>query len=504
VVPTDYLPEGVLMLTLTTLENLPLSERLVYIERKVPLKIQIVTDKSQYKKREPVTLKISLQGDSIIEGEGNASLAVVDAPFTNNSSQFPTTISSWFLLESDIHGNIEDPSYYFDPTVPDRLEKLDLLLLTQGWRDFAWKYDSINFPAENGFTISGKLIKNKKNKPLEDSRVSIGIFGGNNTKITAVPVDSSGRFNLSGIDLTGEASLIVSGIDKKDCMAGTIIIDSLTYTPAVIRDSLWNDLTLTGSTRGQLRTFYKINEAIRVKYKLYDTISLGEVNIISEIHKDPQTLKVEKSRSKYGTPDGELIITQQMESYPYLAEVMRGRMPGVEVTGSYPNFKIMVRNPFSFLGSGAPLVLVDGSQGTFEDLIYIPVSLIDRIDVLKSAGSSAIFGIPGYNGVINLITKAGGETEVYSQPINSAKLRISGYNAPRIFYSPQHLPNSHSDLNPDLRYTLLWNPDINLNSNKEIMLDYCNGDNSSLIRIIAEGITKNGIPVTGTAEYEVR
>ena len=159
VVPTDYLPDGILMLTLFTKENLPLSERLVYIEREAPLKIQIGTDKATYKKRDPVILNLSLSGDSTIEREGNMSLAVVDERLTNNTSEFPRTISSWFLLESDIRGTIEDPSYYFDSSNPDRLTDMDLLLLTQGWRDFAWKYDTIYYPPENGFTISGKLKK---------------------------------------------------------------------------------------------------------------------------------------------------------------------------------------------------------------------------------------------------------------------------------------------------------------------------------------------------------
>ncbi len=57
VVPTGYLPEGIIMLTLTTTEDLPLSERLIYLEREAPLKILIETDKHVYKKRENVNYK---------------------------------------------------------------------------------------------------------------------------------------------------------------------------------------------------------------------------------------------------------------------------------------------------------------------------------------------------------------------------------------------------------------------------------------------------------------
>jgi hypothetical protein len=502
VIPTEDLPDGILMLSLSTMEDLPLSERLVYIQRATPVSIRIETDKLLYNKREPVSLKISMSGDSIIEKKGNISLAVVDENLTDNTSKFPRSISSWFLLESDVRGVIEDPSYYFDPSNPDRFRDIDLLLRTQGWRDFTWKYDRAYFPPENGFSIFGRLRKFNTNKPIEDSRVTIGIFNGKSTLITTVPADSSGRFNLSGIDLRGEAKLIVSGIGKKDRMKGLLILDSVTYNPAKISDSLSVVTILAENNQSKLKSYYKINEAIRKKYKLSDTISLGEVNIISERHKDPQTVKIERSRSKYGRPDGELVITEQMYSYSNLAEIIRGKIPGVEVTGTEPNYKIRIRGSATIMGSTDPLVLVDGIPTTLEDLVIIPINFIDRIDVLKSVGSSVIFGIEGANGVINLITRAGGAAYI---PVNySINIRISGYNSSRIFYSPTHLSDSNSDFKPDLRSTLLWKPDINLEGNEEVILNYYNGDNSSLIRLNAEGITTTGIPVTGKAEYEVR
>ena len=54
-----------------------------------------------------------------------------------------------------------------------------------------------------------------------------------------------------------------------------------------------------------------------------------------------------------------------------------------------------------------PLVLIDGVKKSFDDLLTIPVSIIDRIDVLKSAGATGSFGMQGANGVISIITKTG-------------------------------------------------------------------------------------------------
>jgi hypothetical protein len=318
VLPTDDLPDGILMLTLNTLEDLPLSERLVYIQRDAPSKILIETDKLLYSKREPVSLKISLSGDSSVERKGNVSLAVVNKSLTENTSPFPRNISSWFLLESDVRGIVEDPSYYFDPSNPDRFRDLDLLLCTQGWRDFAWKYEKTYFPPENGFTVSGRLRRYYVNKAIEGSRVSIGIFGNKSSFLTTVPVDSSGRFSLSGIDITGEARLIVTGIGKKDRLQGELFLDSVFYISPKVSDSLSPVSILVEKKWSSLKTYYEINEALKKKYKLSDTISLGEVNIIAERHKDPQTVKIESSRQKYVQPDAEVIITPQLQSYPYV------------------------------------------------------------------------------------------------------------------------------------------------------------------------------------------
>jgi hypothetical protein len=282
------------------------------------------------------------------------------------------------------------------------------------------------------------------------------------------------------------------------------ILDSVPYIPAKVGDSLSVVSTLANINQSKLRSNYSINESISNKYKLSDTISIGEVNIISERHKDPQTIKVESSRSKYTHPEGELIITDQMLYYANAFEVLRGKIPGVVVIGSEPNYSFRIRGLNTLFGNKDPLFLVDGHESTLENIITIPVNYIDRIDVLKSGGECAIFGVRGTNGVINIILKTGGGVYKYTPLTYSANIRFSGYNTPRIFYSPTHLNDSNSDYNPDLRSTLYWKPDINLESTKEVILNYYNGDNSSLIRIIAEGITTTGIPVTGKAEYEVK
>ena len=72
-----------------------------------------------------------------------------------------------------------------------------------------------------------------------------------------------------------------------------------------------------------------------------------------------------------------------------------------------------------------PILLIDGFKRPFEDLLTFPIEFIDRIDVIKSAGNTAIFGMEGTNGVISIITRTGDRLTTY-QPANySANVKFS-------------------------------------------------------------------------------
>jgi iron complex outermembrane receptor protein len=81
------------------------------------------------------------------------------------------------------------------------------------------------------------------------------------------------------------------------------------------------------------------------------------------------------------------------------------------------------------LGAGATLVLLNGrrlattAQGTSVDISSIPISAIDRVEILTD-GASAIYGSDAVAGVVNIITKrdySGVETGVRSTGITEGK-----------------------------------------------------------------------------------
>lgn len=89
-----------------------------------------------------------------------------------------------------------------------------------------------------------------------------------------------------------------------------------------------------------------------------------------------------------------------------VGEAIVGRMPGVQITtadGS-PDAEITVRvrGGGSITQDNQPLVLIDGFEGSLND---VPPSDVESIEVLKDASSTAIYGARGANGVVLVTTK---------------------------------------------------------------------------------------------------
>ena len=87
-------------------------------------------------------------------------------------------------------------------------------------------------------------------------------------------------------------------------------------------------------------------------------------------------------------------------------QALQGQASGVNIIRSGApggSSNVFVRGISSF-GNTAPLVLIDGVEGSLDN---IPANEIQSIQVLKDAGAAAIYGVRGSNGVIVVTTKKG-------------------------------------------------------------------------------------------------
>lgn len=109
-----------------------------------------------------------------------------------------------------------------------------------------------------------------------------------------------------------------------------------------------------------------------------------------------------------GSVSGDELARQRVAR---VEELLRGRIAGVEVV-PLPNgdFTLRIRNASANAGNAAPLVVIDGMPlprggGIGSALSGIAPSDIERIEILKDAGSAAAYGSEGVNGVVLITTK---------------------------------------------------------------------------------------------------
>lgn len=113
-------------------------------------------------------------------------------------------------------------------------------------------------------------------------------------------------------------------------------------------------------------------------------------------------------RKKDITGSVSIVEVDDLKSVPSMSaeQALQGMASGVNVTRSGvpgAGTKIFIRGVTNF-GNTDPLVIVDGIE---QDLNNISAQDIESIQVLKDAGSAAIYGVRGANGVILVTTKKG-------------------------------------------------------------------------------------------------
>lgn len=105
-------------------------------------------------------------------------------------------------------------------------------------------------------------------------------------------------------------------------------------------------------------------------------------------------------------------VDAAMKSTPRdISDMLRGRVAGVNVEEGPGGIRVTIRGATSFLGNTQPLYVVDGVPIIASPDGIVPVNPHDvaSITVLKDAGTTAIYGTRGANGVILIRTKRANE-----------------------------------------------------------------------------------------------
>ena len=489
-------PLGISKVKIIDNQNQTLAERLVFV-RNNEKNIQLKLNKNEFKRREKVEINISSllpESDTI---KSTLSVAVVHEDYFNANGN-TQNMESYLLIDSELRGSLETPASLFedDETLSSE-KKLDLVMMVNGWRSYYW--DDLGDKARQelpgwadiGLTLKGKVVSLWGEKPVDFGTVVLGPFS-KNFLFEEDTTDFMGRFSFDKLYLKDSAKIMINSKTRRG-LRKTIP----TLEPQNIFNSLVNKYAIQQicpDVEIPLK-FYRDDYNRRLAEQEFQlvsgTILLKDVDISA-----PRLLNGDGHYRLYGEPDVSLQITDDDRHFSSVQDFLEGRVAGVLVMGD----QVQIRG-----SSKPPLLVVDGLETSWERLIDIPMGDIDKIEILKSAFSSAVYGSRGGDGVISILTNMGKgdwEYEFVRNVRGRITPRVRGFQQARQFYSPSYTLENKNNPKPDYRPTLFWDPNIALEA-RNGKIEFYTGDNFARYKIIFEGLSKNGKICTATGNFAV-
>ncbi|HEY3402519.1 MAG TPA: MG2 domain-containing protein [Ohtaekwangia sp.] len=503
-IPTEKFPAGIAAFTLFDAEGNPRCERLVFTNRDKGLHIKLTTDKTQYLPREKVQLNIETTDDSGRPLAAKLSLAVADDQIISFADDKQDNILSAMLLSSEVRGEIQEPSFYFDPAEPKAIAALDYLLMTQGWRRFTWK--EIIKPTRN-ITFNPEKVKNISGQIVDSNREGFAtevtlIEAGNKRRVEKVKTTPDGRFVFMNIDPTVSILLLArkpSEISLQKEMPFFIALNDKDGTK-LYRDT--DGAPIVSPPPVEEAAEVEVVEEGGLNMGMdEDVASLSEVVVVGYSSVESKSLTGSIQRINRGGLETSF-------SPVTVDHLLQGRVAGVMITpqqgsaGASTNIRI---RGVSSLGNGNndPLYVIDGQViGTslnhnFSNGTMLGPEDIESIEILHSSQAMALFGSRASNGVINITTKSRinygyFHTRRKNARYSSAVVRPRNFSATREFYVEPPAKNQ-TGKREDFRSTVYWNHTVVTDEKGRAALSFFNNDAVSAFRITAEGFSGTGL-----------
>ncbi len=510
--PRASFPEGISQLTLFDETNKPIGERLVFINKNEQITIAITPAKAAYKNRQQVDLTVTTTNAAGKPMAANLSLVALDARLSPKIDSNRATIVSHLLLSSDLMGTVEEPNYYFDPAHTLRHQHLDLLLMTQGWRRFAWAdvlagtIPASKYPIEQGLSLTGRVVRPNQKDIGGKVKLTFALAKRDSTgkeagrDFLAGETDEQGNYAAYDLDFTDTTTVMVQGVKGKANRDLVITLDQLLAPPVTLLRVPYNPLEFR---RDELADFLKRTaDYLEIERQLR---SNGEI-LLKGVTVKAKRYEERDSRTMYSTPDATVKFDQNNTAGRLtILDVIQGRVAGVQVTGSGFSATVQIRGATNFGGAIEPLFVLDGMPIDLQTVTSLSVQDVDRVDVLKGA-SASIYGSRGGGGVISILTKRGSPNYDLAKEAAPGTLvaKLPGYARLRQFYVPRYdVKNEERDRRPDYRTTLLWSPMIRTGADGKAQVSFFTSDAKTTLRIQAEGATPDGMPGVGQATLRV-
>lgn len=473
---TKDFPMGIAVFTLFD-KDIPVAERLIFINSEKKLQIEITPDKESYAPNEKGSISIKTSDSNGQPCSAHIGLSIVDEQLLTMADDKQNTLMSYMLLASELKGDIQEPSFYFDPTEKKATAALDYLLLTHGWRGFEWEnvlsrqWENIKKPEFDLDQAIYGFVLNPKGNPVKGAEVFL-IQKDKTKKMASVRTNKQGIFMFANVDITIDSHILTSLPnflflqDHKDLF--------VEENQLLVKQS--NKIDQDGNTKIAIPQV--VEETSEIKNELSPVSPLSEVQTLDEV----VTIGYGLSKKNSMTSS---VVTVRKEDLTF-QNALNGRVPGLILSMNNPINDVSM----TFRGQRSPananmLLLYDHKEyNSLSDFDFFP-NHSSYFGYVFTDKNSPMFGSKAINGTIDLyFDRKFTRKTIYPKPKYTSVLVLKKreYNQPKQFNKQYELDNP----------TVYWNGDIVTDVEGKALVYFMNNNNVSTFRITTEGISQKG------------
>jgi len=451
---SSVLPEGILSLTLMDSQKNAIAERLYYnASTSEHLNIAVRTDKPGYGRRQKTELHITIAPNETSKIPADLSVLVMNKQQWDKGTN--GNIRSYFLLDSELRGEVADAGHYFRPENIHRDKDMDALLLTQGWRNYnypAARQGRTFFWPEKTLMVKGTAIPTSHRKTgHQKSAITLGAFGEKSMLYTQ-ETDTMGRFQFELDDFYGKhITLLLSAKNTKDATSKYKISLDAPKAAEIAYEVIPEVEKITPIQQALITAKERRDRTNMVSDSLYGVTQLDEV-VVEGYRLTPQRTRAYK---QYGAPDviikGDMIREKEKKwSFGLFSILMFNYGDHIEIEQFPDGF--MLANIKA--GSREPTLLaVDGrliTKGQYGIAPNMPPGIIESVELIKYANNfkyhyisvfpeTDVLEAPSLGHIISIYTK--GNVGMYatgSPPPGTLNYIMESFSPVKEFYTPKY------------------------------------------------------------------
>ena len=527
-IPSDILPTGVNMLSIVTSDGMILSERMFFVHSDDLRRAEVEVSESSASPLALCSVSVCLTDSGVPLRSARFSISVTDGGQTDESFYSGGNVLTELLLQSDLRGFIENPSYYFRNRTPKTLKALDELILVHGWR----RYDISSRPdtdvkPETTMQVSGKVYNVRKfydelmDKPASvyaSIRLNEPGHDGFLRYEGSMQTDSLDRFSFTYTPFYGDGLLTLRASKAKNerkkkrskfslkLHDSNFFIKYDDFSPRHVREYSWYEMNkpdyipFKGITEDDLAEGIYASDVLpevdvkenRIKYfnRMMDmpVVSLDFQDVANNIY----DMRLYEPYKKFSTHTMNYMIYRgYIETY---------------VCGDNDNY---INTAMCFNGKKFAYGEIDGVlpedefEAKYQKREEIPGMIvrlsncasIDKINIITDVSRRPVKGnmvsLTYRNDIGAFMDVIGFPEGKQRHVIVGCEIKLRGFNRPVEYYNPDYSKKQPEA--PDYRKTLYWNADVVTDDEGKAEVSFFNNSICKDFKVSIEAVTPDGM-----------